>query len=147
MGLVISAHEPASRVLSGTQPDWPALERRSKFAAALLIVGAVVDSMSVAASFLQVQFLTRIRDEADRFEGQIALGFLGNIAARAVWRAEEMPQVIVATWLSIAADAVSVPAAILAAFLVRRVSSGLPKTLGTADATIGTHATGSVQPV
>jgi glucan phosphoethanolaminetransferase (alkaline phosphatase superfamily) len=55
---------------------------------------------------------------------------LGNLAARASWRADESSEWIVATWLSIVASAVAVPAAFLAAHLVRRVSAGLRETHG-----------------
>jgi hypothetical protein len=60
----------------------------------------------------------------------LAMGILGNVATNAVRRAEEAPELIVATWLSIASCAVAVPAALLAAHLVRRVSAGLTERLG-----------------
>jgi hypothetical protein len=57
---------------------------------------------------------------------------LGNLSARLSWRADDAFELIASTWVTIAADAVSVPAAFLAVYLVRRISSGLPVTLASA---------------
>jgi hypothetical protein len=55
----------------------------------------------------------------------LLMGFTGNISARLAWNADEASELIASTWASVVSDAVSVPSALLAAYLVRRVSEGL----------------------
>jgi large-conductance mechanosensitive channel len=55
----------------------------------------------------------------------LIMGFVGNFSARLALRAEATSELIASTWVTLAADAVSVLSALLAAYLVRRVSEGL----------------------
>jgi hypothetical protein len=91
--------------------------------------------VNLVRPFRAVKQLFDVSTEPDRSDAivrvwwafYLAMGILGNLSARATWRAEEPPELIVATWLGIAVDVISVPAALLAAHLVRVVSAGLQR--------------------